>query len=237
MPENQFFSDAHLGKVLVRRNVRARRFVFRVKEGLLVATLPLGATEVELREVIEGMRPRLQAMLQRAPQPHSLVPGFRVDSECFMFWFEESDVRRMGFRERKGELVCHYPKGYDFSILQVQEVVRHAIEESLRRHARVLFAPRLKAMAELRGLTYQTLRIHKTKSRWGSCSSKGCINLSLYLVLLPVHLQDYVMQHELTHLQEMNHGVRFHRLLDAAVDGKSRSLEKELKACKVCLML
>jgi hypothetical protein len=34
-------------------------------------------------------------------------------------------------------------------------------------------------------------------------------------------------------LQEMNHGPRFHRLLDEAVKGKAKRLEAELKSCKL----
>ena len=73
------------------------------------------------------------------------------------------------------------------------------------------------------------MSIHKTRGRWGSCSSRGNINLSLYLLLLPHHLQDLVMHHELTHLVEMNHSPRFHALLDEAVGGREAEYEAELK--------
>ena len=84
-------------------------------------------------------------------------------------------------------------------------------------------------LAEARGLRYNTLRIHASRSRWGSCTTQGNINLSLFLMLLPTALQDYIMQHELTHLIEMNHGPRFYALLDEAVGGRHESLRRQLK--------
>lgn len=101
--------------------------------------------------------------------------------------------------------------------------------ESLRRQAKLVLPPRLQALALARGLQFHKLSIHKSRTRWGSCSNKGNISLSLYLMLLPPHLQDYVMQHELTHLVEMNHSPRFWKLLDEATGNKAILYRKEMR--------
>ncbi len=51
--------------------------------------------------------------------------------------------------------------------------------------------------------------IKNTLTRWGSCSSKGNLNFSYRLCLLPKHLSDYIIIHELCHLREFNHSSRF----------------------------
>ena len=101
--------------------------------------------------------------------------------------------------------------------------------EDLRKQAKAVLPPRLQALALSRGLCYRKVSIHNSHTRWGSCSSKGNISLSLYLMLLPPHLQDYVMQHELTHLVEMNHSSRFWALLDEATGGCSLQYRNELR--------
>jgi len=104
--------------------------------------------------------------------------------------------------------------------------------ERLRAQAKLSLPPRLKELADEHGFTYQRVTIKNNISNWGSCSAKGNINLNLRLVTLPQSLQDYVMLHELCHLREMNHGPRFHALLESLCPGH-RTLEKELRQHKL----
>lgn len=53
------------------------------------------------------------------------------------------------------------------------------------------------------------ISIKNTMTRWGSCSSKGNLNFSFRLALLPKHLSDYIIIHELCHLAEFNHSSKF----------------------------
>jgi predicted metal-dependent hydrolase len=76
------------------------------------------------------------------------------------------------------------------------------------------------------------VKINSSRGRWGSCSAKKTINLSLFLLLLPQHLIDYVLLHELCHIREMNHSVRFWKLLDSFTDEKALQLREELKGYK-----
>ena len=89
--------------------------------------------------------------------------------------------------------------------------------------------PRIRRLSEQAGLPFQSVKINTSKGRWGSCSARRDINLSCSLVLLPEHLVDYVILHELCHTVEMNHSPRFWALLDKLVHGKSDALRTELK--------
>ena len=104
--------------------------------------------------------------------------------------------------------------------------------EQLRAQAKASLPPRLKELADEHGFNYNRVTIKNNISNWGSCSVRGNINLNLRLVTLPQALQDYVMLHELCHLKEMNHGPKFHALLESLCPNH-RALEKELRQYKL----
>jgi hypothetical protein len=71
--------------------------------------------------------------------------------------------------------------------------------------------------------------IKNLKSKWGSCSSAQNINLSLLLVLLPSHLIDYIILHELAHTRHMNHSKAYWDYLDTLTEGKAKKYDREMK--------
>ena len=86
--------------------------------------------------------------------------------------------------------------------------------EDLRRQAKSVLPSRLAELALRYGFVYNRVTIKHNASNWGSCSSKGNINLNLNIVRLPAVLQDYILLHELCHLRHQDHGQAFHLLLE-----------------------
>ena len=84
------------------------------------------------------------------------------------------------------------------------------------------------------GFHYNGVTIKDMSSRWGSCSNRKHINLSLLLMTLPWHLIDYVLLHELCHTVELNHSDRFWALMDRVTDGKALQLRQALKSYPTC---
>ena len=64
------------------------------------------------------------------------------------------------------------------------------------------------------GKPINQVRLKYNKSNWGSCSSKGNINLSSGLLLVPGHIRQYVIVHELAHLIEMNHSAKYWKVVE-----------------------
>lgn len=86
--------------------------------------------------------------------------------------------------------------------------------DAMRRQAKAKLPGRLAELAARYGFTYNRVAIKHNASNWGSCSTKGNINLNLNIVRLPKVLQDYVLIHELCHLRHPDHGHGFHLLLE-----------------------
>lgn len=58
-------------------------------------------------------------------------------------------------------------------------------------------------------------RVRYMRSQWGSCSATGRIALNAHLVKVPERLIDYVVLHELCHLQHHDHSRKFYGLMRA----------------------
>jgi len=77
------------------------------------------------------------------------------------------------------------------------------------RQSSIIINERITILSTLMNVKYNKIKIKDNSSRWGSCSSKGNLNFSLYLVAFPMDIIDYVIIHELAHLKEFNHSKKF----------------------------
>ncbi len=100
----------------------------------------------------------------------------------------------------------------------------------IRNSARDYIPATIKRLAKEHGFHYTSLRLSSARTRWGSCSGKNGISLSIFIMLLPEHLREFIILHELCHTHHHNHSEAFHALLDSIVGGKEKALNRELKA-------
>jgi predicted metal-dependent hydrolase len=99
------------------------------------------------------------------------------------------------------------------------EARRPALERWYRRAARSEIEPRLDRACALAGTSYSRLAIRGQRTRWASCSRSGAMSFNWRLLLAPEAVLDYVVWHEVCHLEVMDHSPRFWRLLAARSPG------------------
>jgi len=88
-----------------------------------------------------------------------------------------------------------------------------ALERWYRRAARNEVARRLDHACARAGLSYESLTIRGQRTRWASCSPTGAMSFNWRLLLAPEHVLDYVVWHEVCHLEVLDHSPRFWNLL------------------------
>ena len=86
---------------------------------------------------------------------------------------------------------------------------RDAKKKILTKKAREFLPYRLEYFANLYGYKYDKCRLSHANTRWGSCSSNKTISLNIGLMNVPAILRDYVILHELAHLNHMDHSEAF----------------------------
>jgi len=86
---------------------------------------------------------------------------------------------------------------------------RDAQKKILMKKAREYLPYRLEFWATKYGYTYSGIRLSHANTRWGSRSSSGTISLNIGLMKVPEPLRDYVILHELAHINHMDHSPEF----------------------------
>jgi predicted metal-dependent hydrolase len=92
---------------------------------------------------------------------------------------------------------------------------RPALELFYRRTARREIAQRLDRATLLAGTPYNGLSIRAQRSRWASCSAHGQMSFNWRLLLAPERVLEYVIWHEVCHLQVHDHSPRFWALVES----------------------
>jgi len=91
--------------------------------------------------------------------------------------------------------------------------VKRALETLYRRKAREKFEQRADHFAEEMGVEYGKIEVRQQRTKWGSCSTSGTLGLNWRLMMAPQEIVDYIVIHELAHLQESNHTDTFWSLV------------------------
>ncbi len=226
--KRQIVPDSDFGQIFLVTRRTARNITMRVKEdGLHVTTPPYRSA----RQILEAIAPFRERLLRnrKLVEPTPFDFNFSITTECFRLRLAPGKLKRFTVRSTEDEVVIFCPENTDFSDGHVQTLVRNAVMRAMKKRAEEYLPPLLDMLSRRFDLPYSKVKITRARSRWGSCSASKVINLSFYLMLLPAHLMDYVLLHELSHTKEMNHGPRFWELLNRMTDGQALSLRKELR--------
>ena len=131
---------------------------------------------------------------------------------------------------KDGCYIVLYNEKVDFTSQDVQEKFRKILEVILKDYASYLL-PRIAYEVQVRiGKFCRYVSVTTARTRWGSCSEKGNVALSCYLLLTNRELVEYAICHEVAHLTHMNHSEEFWALVNTYVGGDSRALREKLKA-------
>lgn len=218
-----------LGTLTLCRRVRMRRIVISVlADGSVRISYPYGVSASRALEFAESRAQWIEKARQRQTSramATQYCDGMRTRTHTLRII--PAGTTRITVRLTDTEAVVRHPA--DAARDDIAEAARRAYTEALRAEAAAFLPERLDTLAARHGLRYGQIRIKAMRSKWGSCTARGDINLSLYLMMMPDELIDFVLLHELCHTVHHNHSAQFHALLDRLCEGHEKTLAKQLR--------
>jgi predicted metal-dependent hydrolase len=198
----------------VRRSTRARHARIVVDPSGVEVVIPQRMALRHVEPFVEEKRAWIERTLRRIRTAEASA-GIRLEDggavpylgEELELWVDVEPGRTRPHVARRGH------------VLQVKlgepgrEPLRDALEAWYRRRARAEVAPRLDAACARAGRSYKRLSIRGQRTRWASCSSTGTMSFNWRLLLAPPEILDYVVEHEVAHLDVLDHSQRFWRLV------------------------
>jgi hypothetical protein len=144
------------------------------------------------------------------------------------------DINKIIVKVGIGRIIVKIPATKNVNSVEVQKAVRNGILKAYTEEAKEFLPKRLNDLSDKFNLPFNEVYIKNIKSRWGSCSGKNNINLSVHLMRLPDQLIDYVLLHELAHTKVKNHSKKYWEYLNG-LDVNAKKLDKELNHFRIGL--
>ena len=189
----------------IRKHERATRITLRIEPGgrALKMTVPHGVPVREINAFLDRHQGWLITKLSKFEPDAKLRDGGEILIRGVPHQIEHSGSLR-GITE-----VLHLDGEH---ILRVSGMPEHAgrrIAAFLKKEARADLERLVKLHASTIRADVASITMKDTRSRWGSCSSRGNLSFSWRILMAPPEVIDYLAAHEVAHLKEMNHGPRF----------------------------
>ncbi|MCF6277134.1 MAG: M48 family metallopeptidase [Anaerolineales bacterium] len=174
-------------------------------DGMLIVRAPQRATRKQINDMLEKHADWIEKKQTRAKAMQAdFTPRQFVADETFPFRGKYYALQLSD--AEKPTLALNGSFQLAKSALAQAE---HVFEAWYRQQAREIFTARVMFYAGKYHFDYAKIRLSSARTRWGSCSTRGNINLTWRLVMTPPQIIDYVVVHELCHLREHNHSQAF----------------------------
>ena len=211
----------------LKRSAKRRSIGLQINDNGLTVSMPLRASEKWLHSVLQEKAGWVVDKLDNWQSKKAPVQKW-ADGEPILFRGENFTLRIVSGLVRAApqladkELVI---PAYDTTN---QRAIYRKILQWYKREAEQVFKECVEHFAPLMNVSPKQIKLTSAKTQWGSCTVQGVVRLNWQLVTMPLHLIDYVVVHELAHLQEMNHSAAFWRVVEGACPDYAK-VRKELR--------
>ena len=189
-------------QVQVRCSLRAKRISIKVNHNGAELILPNKHSEVGYKFLLSKefwVRKKLQNVIKEEPIDYKTIPIF---GKIYSLQYIEANYCKVVINQESIEIYSNF--------LQDKSIFVQFLKDKLLLEVTKL----VDFFAIKHNLSFGKIRIMNNKNKWGSCSSKGVLSFNWRLVFAPKEILEYLVVHEMCHMIEMNHSMRFWNLVE-----------------------
>lgn len=133
----------------------------------------------------------------------------------------------INIEENERQLIISVPQNIDEQAIKIN--VDKAIKQIFKKNTEILIAKRLPYWSKITEFEYNEVKVRDATTRYGSCMpSKKNLYFSSRLIMLPEHVIDAIIVHELCHMKYKNHNKEFYELVSQYIPNY-KEIDKWLK--------
>lgn len=188
---------------IIRSKRRSVALIVTQNEGLVVrAPIKASANYIDslIRKNFEWINRKIQEIKSK---PQIIAKKF-VDGENFLYLGKNYQLKII---EDRG-VALKFEEGFILNRL-LRYKAKDLFTSWYKKEAKKIISQRVRFYSQKTGLKYKKIRITNANSRWGSCSAKNNLNFTWRLIMAPLSIIDYVIVHELSHIEHKNHSDSF----------------------------
>lgn len=201
------------------KSEKAKKMRITIVDDQVKVTLPRGVSVNQGRQFIYAKKEWIFNKIHefRVMQAYKCQRKYQ-DGEKFLYRGIEYVLEVKKFSKNRPEVELKNNVMHVFLPNQINQkgnggLIKETLVNWYKNEAQKIFRKKLDHYSQIMNLKYNQFRVKEQKTRWGSCSNKGNINLNWKIILAPDPVLDYLIIHELAHLKYMNHSKEFWQLV------------------------
>ncbi len=211
-----------------------KTLALHVKSGQVIVRAPLHLNEQFIGEFIHKKQAWLKAKIAEQNSLEDLCCDFSHDAKLLVFGKQHTlDISFAKAGEKSQVYVSELANGQlslcivlsarnlkkQSNAVLLKQIVKNSIEQYFKAQANAIILPKVAQFSHQIQLSPSAIKIRQYRARWGSCNSRGELSFNYLLMMLPMNVIDYVIVHELCHLQHLNHSTFFWQLVEQYYPG------------------
>jgi hypothetical protein len=211
LERNSIIIDSKPIQYFIRRSKRAKHLQLQINSNAMLEVVVPLRRNIPFPYIEKFLLEKKRWILRNLQKAEEIVRKAREKSDYILFLGREvpieiieSERKRARATPSAGKLIVKVPIGK-------RELAKKAIRAFYKKYARSILERLVREKANEMNLSFSRISIRNQKMQWGSCSPHKVLSFNWRLIAAPQAVVEYIVVHELAHLQHNNHSKAFWR--------------------------